>query len=211
MKLIVISSSHDVENEVSYVEAMMTEGLNYFHLRKPHYTTKDYVSYLEKFRPEFRSKIIIHSRHHLCKKYKLKGVHISRRHKKLLWRTWYRIYRMRINYKFQVSIPYHNLKEIQEKKNKKYEYMFLSPIFDSISKKGRKAAFKEKHLKKALQNATSEVIALGGVGLETIEKAHELGFDGVAVLGAVWEEKDPLEAFRKINEKCQQLSQMSLA
>jgi thiamine-phosphate pyrophosphorylase len=42
------------------------------------------------------------------------------------------------------------------------------------------------------------VLALGGVTAERLPQARALGFDGVAVLGAVWQAADPVAAFCEI-------------
>jgi thiamine-phosphate pyrophosphorylase len=39
------------------------------------------------------------------------------------------------------------------------------------------------------------VLALGGITVETAPRALALGFDGVAVLGAIWQAHDPVRAF----------------
>lgn len=72
------------------------------------------------------------------------------------------------------------------------KYQFLSPIFDSISKQGYRAAFDIKsdngkeELRDAISNATVPVYALGGVTVDKIPELESLGFSGAAFLGEVW-------------------------
>ncbi|NQX98055.1 MAG: thiamine phosphate synthase [Flavobacteriales bacterium] len=69
----------------------------------------------------------------------------------------------------------------------KEEYCFLSPIFDSISKKGYRANFEKSELKAFLKKERKiKVIALGGITEENYLEVLELGFDGGAFLGSVW-------------------------
>lgn len=92
---------------------------------------------------------------------------------------------------------FHSLKEMTDCREK-YDYAFLSPIFDSISKTGYKSKFDLQELKNSLllrRGAGGEVIALGGIDENTIHEAVDLGFDGVAVLGAIWLSEDPLKTF----------------
>ena len=101
------------------------------------------------------------------------------------------------------QIPsFHSLEEIDEYKAD-YHYAYLSPIFDSISKKGYRSAFDLKTLGSSLRQLKRNLIALGGIDEDKIEIVRELGFAGVAVLGAVWNGKYPIEKFRQIKEKCE--------
>ncbi len=67
------------------------------------------------------------------------------------------------------------------------EYCFLSPIYNSISKEGYTAKFDKKELKQFLKKDRKiKVIALGGIMEENYSEVLELGFDGGAFLGSVW-------------------------
>ena len=87
----------------------------------------------------------------------------------------------------------HTLEEVCRNKLHS-DYVFLSPIFDSISKQGYKAAFSEELLHEAhIAGIIDErVIALGGITPTNARKALSLGFGGVAVLGDVWQNADPV-------------------
>ncbi len=66
-------------------------------------------------------------------------------------------------------------------------YCFLSPIFDSISKRGYHAKFDKKELQEFLKKKrTIKVIGLGGVTSENYTELLDLGFDGGAFLGSIW-------------------------
>lgn len=88
---------------------------------------------------------------------------------------------------------------------------FLSPVFDSISKQGYKSKFDLRELRIFFQkqnilsdeNSRSEAIALGGVDEDKIQFCSELGFAGVAVCGAIWQNNNPLEKFKKLKALCQ--------
>ena len=101
---------------------------------------------------------------------------------------------------------FHSLEELENHKEK-YEYAFLSPIFDSISKVGYKSKFDLQELKRKspllLGEGQGGVIALGGIDESKIEICRQLGFAGVAVLGAIWQSENPSEKFLRIKEKCQ--------
>jgi thiamine-phosphate pyrophosphorylase len=104
---------------------------------------------------------------------------------------------------------FHSLKEMEDYKGKD-EYAFLSPVFDSISKPGYKSPFSDRmnrflKFKPELMTAIKgkNIIALGGIDEDKISMARKIGFAGVAVLGAIWNSKDPVQKFIKIKAKCQ--------
>lgn len=94
----------------------------------------------------------------------------------------------------------HTFEEVCANKEKS-DYVFLSPIFNSISKQGYKAAFTEQELRQAHADGIidDKVVALGGITPVNTLKALALGFGGVAVLGDVWQNADPIA---RIGEYC---------
>ena len=75
------------------------------------------------------------------------------------------------------------------------DYVFLSPLFDSISKAGYRSAVSLEEARSRLPLSEGRVVALGGVCAENIAWARLAGFDGAASLGAVWvTEGDRLDA-----------------
>lgn len=96
-----------------------------------------------------------------------------------------------------------------EKKN--FNYVFLSPIFDSISKSNYTSAFDMEVLKQASAHGIIDkrVMALGGITTENMAVAKELGFGGVVVLGDLWNRfnihstldyKELINHFRKLRK-----------
>jgi thiamine-phosphate pyrophosphorylase len=69
-----------------------------------------------------------------------------------------------------------------------YDYLFLSPIFDSISKSGYRSAFSNVELQEASDMGIidEKVIALGGVTLDKIAYLKKLKFGGVAMVGGIY-------------------------
>ena len=74
------------------------------------------------------------------------------------------------------------------KRKPKLNYVFLSPIFDSISKQGYRSAFDDATLKKASAEGIigQKVVALGGVTRERVALLEKYGFGGAAMLGDIW-------------------------
>lgn len=97
-------------------------------------------------------------------------------------------------------LKFHSLDELKNHKGK-YEYAFLSPIFNSISKQGYKSNFDLNEVKEKIKE--ENIIALGGIDEDKIEACRELGFAGVAVLGSVWKNSDPVGKFKSLKALCQ--------
>jgi len=108
-----------------------------------------------------------------------------------------------INYKWHERLlPWQgSVHSFEELKNFDYkEIILIGPIFDSISKPGYKSKFSKEELKTGIANwhSRTKLYALGGIDSENIGELAELGFDGAAVLGAVWNYADPVGAFERI-------------
>lgn len=180
MKLILISDPDTIDNEHAIIHALFKAGLSNYHLRKPEYTEDEMQDCIEKIDVRFRKNVVLHTHHQLCQKYSLKGVHYNKR------APYVPVSEIR---NLHQSIAVHSLKELAGLKGP-FNYVLLSPIFESISKPGYHAGFENEEVKKVLNELKNEkslsVIALGGIDESKIEKAREMGFAGVAVMGALW-------------------------
>ena len=81
----------------------------------------------------------------------------------------------------------HTLADVAAASRDVYDYVLLSPVFDSISRVGYTAApFPPTDVAATLSAADVPVLALGGVASTTAPAAARLGFAGAALLGSVW-------------------------
>ena len=94
-------------------------------------------------------------------------------------------------FKGTLSRSCHSIDELRHL-DRNLDYVFLSPVFDSISKPGYNAAFNQETLRHAASDGliNNRVIALGGVTSRHLPMVNELGFGGAAMLGAAW--PDPI-------------------
>lgn len=204
MKLSVISPEAHDSREISILHALFAAGLERYHLRKPNWSARELEIWLGNFSPSERSCIVVHSHPELVNPWGLAGAHErdGGRHDVPLqtltsvgWR----------------SRACHDLVTLRSALGH-FDAVLLSPIFASISKPGHgpsKELSGEK-IERILESRTSEqrrtqVFALGGIGETTTEECFRLGFDGVAVLGAVWSADDPTQAFKNLFELCKRL------
>jgi thiamine-phosphate pyrophosphorylase len=204
MKLILISPSKKQDSEIGMLLNMFEQGLQTYHLRKKNFSTRELKSYLEEIPAKYHKRIVIHSHHELALKYDLKGIYISRSHKKRKIRLWL----MEKWLKFRrghlaISTTIRNLEDILDVLPR-YNYIFISPVYDSLSGNFQ-AAFSEYNLKFNLKNKNVMAIARGGVSVNNIQKSYDLGFTGVAFYSSVWKSEKPLQEFLKIKEKFAEL------
>jgi len=209
MKIVLISKPSYTINEHQILTDLFELGLDNFHIRKPKFSKTEIVRFLELIPYMYRNRLILHSFHELAIEYGTKGVHFSDDKKKSLKEKALGIFKSKPLAKaadyssMQRSASLHSLNMLADC-NESFDYVFLSPIFDSISKKRYKSLFKNKEkLRSAVLKSNQRVIALGGVDAGKIKDVQAMGFSGVALLGAIWKHPDPVGAFLKIKEECE--------
>ena len=188
MKKIIISNPTDFEGEISLIEQLLIDKSLVFHLRKPEKSCEELSEILRRISPKFYQQIVLHSHHDLLKKYKLKGVHFTEMSRQKLsdeaFISTVKIWRKK---GLTVSFSLHSLEAIEQLPCKA-DYVFLSPIFQSISKVDYPSAFSVESLTHFFENrqSTVPVLALGGVSNDNIKTTQAIGFQGYALMGSVW-------------------------
>ena len=187
MKIIAITSPKIINEDVYLIRNLLKMGVFSIHLRKLEATIHECRQLLTQLTKEERAKIIIHDYPELYEEFSLKGIHINKN-----------ITSLPDGYNGFKTRSCHSFEEIEKYKNE-YDYLFLSPIFDSISKVGYKSNFTKKELLKASDKGIidSKVIALGGITLDMIPYFKELNFGGIAMIGGIYNTK-ALNDFKKI-------------
>lgn len=175
MRLVLISNPINTMSEYDTIATLLEAGVDQFHLRKPDGDEETILKYLNRIPKEFRPKVTLHGYRHLAIKYNLGGLHEPKGESFQNWEG-------------LKSRSLHSLDELSSHAD--LDYAFVSPVFDSISKEGYKSNFDPQELKTGLSAKTTKTktIALGGVDIHNAESAFDMGFDGIAVLGAIWEE-----------------------
>ena len=187
--IVVITPPYPVADEELIVNRLFENGLHLLHLRKLNAERDVYERFIQKIEPRFRERIIVHDYFDLVESYGLKGVHLKSHQADA--------FGDRDRYS-HVSVSCHSFEEIYGLPFTP-DYVFLSPVFDSISKQGYKSAFSRDMLKKGLAKTSVPIIALGGVKAENIATCRKAGFRGVALLGYLWENlSETLSRFEKI-------------
>lgn len=175
MKWITVTSPSFFDGEVSFLKLLLRHGVDLIHFRKPDATAEQCAEVLNRLTAEELSRVVVHQHFEQAVDFGLHGIHLNRRCPEPL-----------PGFKGSVSRSCHSLAEVEEWKPR-CQYVFLSPIFNSISKQGYKAAFTDAELSRAAADGIidNRVYALGGVTPSGIPKLKAWHFGGAAMLGCV--------------------------
>ena len=192
---LVITSPSFIPDEASFLHRLFVHGVDIVHLRKPGATAEECARLLDDLTSDDRRRIVIHDFFELAEPYGLKGIHLNARRSTVP-----------DGYEGHVSRSCHSLEEVKRYKDA-CDYVFLSPIFDSVSKQGYASAFTDATLRQASCDGIIDhkVVALGGVTPDKIDYLQQLNFGGAAMLGCVnciatlpeSRQIEALEAFRR--------------
>lgn len=206
MKIIIITLPEFFEGETALVNRLFEQGkIERLHLRKPKATEQQMAGWIEQIALPFRHLIVLHDHHQLAYSYKLGGIHLNSRNPDVpMWTEELQSQETLQNAvlpqagtaslwgNFTISRSCHSLNEVRRYK-KECDYLFLSPIYDSISKEDYGAAFSREELAEAKGEGLLQdnVIALGGISPDKLAEVELSGFAGAAMLGAFWQENIP--------------------
>lgn len=202
MRLTVISPEAEDARERRVLEGMVAAGLERYHLRKPTWTTARLEAWLAVLAPAVRRRIVLHQGHALVPRLGLGGRH---------WRDDGGAPARPDRAAGVATRSCHDLADLRGALGH-YDAVLFGPVFPSLSKPGHGGGRGEEEIEAGLERARrllaardaaarcTAVVALGGITASRIERCRAAGFDGVAVLGAVWLAPDPLAAFSELLE-----------
>ena len=187
---------------MDHVNALLASDIDYFHLRKPDFSSEQMSKYILEIDSKYHYKIMLHRHLDLINEFDLAGINLNKSDlgsisnsqeidKCHIQPLVVRDKKIEVNGKCidQVSYSAHS---INEARNLYFTtgYVFISPVFDSISKPNYKCKFSDlEALKFELENLDVSIIALGGVTKSRVDLIKDLGFDGYAMLGDFWNDK----------------------
>ncbi len=180
MKLAIMTKSTFFVEEDKILASLFDEGLDNLHLFKPG-SSPMYSERLLTLLPEDDHRhITVHDHYYLKQEYGLAGIHIDNP-----------AAAVPEGYKGKYSRTCTDLSQLKEMK-KKSQYVFLKNIFDCIEFKEEKSSFSLQQLERSAKEGLidKKVYALGGITLDNLRIAKELGFGGVVVCGDLWNQFD---------------------
>jgi thiamine-phosphate pyrophosphorylase len=193
MELIIISNPVCFIGEAVIINRLFEAGLKIFHLRKDNLGKVETEAYLKDINVIYHDRIALHRHHELVVDYNLKRVHLPEKVRKAGHCQF-------SSGSILKSTSIHRLGELTTLTG--YDYTFFSPVFNSISKPGYNGIVKD-DFEVEKGSAQTRVIALGGIDHTNIQKTKDMKFDGVAILGNIWNDpSQALENFHNIKEQC---------
>ena len=190
-KIVVISSPNHKEGEAKHIQDLIGAGLWRFHLRKPNWSADELRSLLKELPEACLRRVVLHRRRELLAEFPLAGYHLTSTETYPTGAC-----------PGTLSRSFHDLGSL-EACEEELNYVFIGPVFDSVSKQGYASAFEPSALRdffrKRRRDETSRIhtFALGGIVPDRVRVCLGLGFDGVAVLGGIWASRDPTKKLHR--------------
>jgi thiamine-phosphate pyrophosphorylase len=197
MIVTVVSPPGEVDGEAEVVQALCTAGLERYHLRKPGWEQARVADWLGRLPPSCCSRVVLHAHHALAERFRVGGVHFGDGDEP-------GDDRLGLPGGGLTSRSCHDPETLAARLSR-YDSLFFGPVFASLSKPGYGPA--PAHALDQVRALLSErdqsqrrarVLAIGGITPERLPTCSAMGFDGVAIVGAVWSTADPAAAFSKI-------------
>ena len=199
MKLVLMTQPTFFVEEDKILASLFDEGLDSLHLYKPGSSPMYSERLLTLLPSEYYSKIVVHDNFYLKEEFQLKGIHLNPGNEE-----------PPINYRGHISRSCHTIDELRSNRQG-MDYVFLSPVFDSISKPERKAGYSEQDLYNAARQGLIDrkVMAAGGINAQTLPLLADYGFGGAVILGDLWtrfnihsglDYKEVIAHFRKLRK-----------
>jgi thiamine-phosphate pyrophosphorylase len=162
--------------EDKILTTLFDEGLEDLHLYKPGSEPIYSERLLTLLSEDYHRKITVHDHFYLKEEYGLKGIHLNNATDE-----------PPIGYRGNVTRTCHAIDELKEAKRKS-SYVFLKSLFDSQTNPADKQSFSIETLQEAARRGLidKKVYAMGGMNLDNIQIAKDLGFGGVVICGDLW-------------------------
>ena len=194
--MIVITNPIPIENEIDLIHSLFAEGLDLLHVRKPDYSEEELKRFLSEL--GFRSQLVLHQHHQLAEEFGINRIHFREKDRVKISESPARFQKP---CRYIKSTSVHSMEDFDALSDV-FEYAFLSPVFRSISKENYKPTVDYRIELQKRANHKTKLIALGGLQSENIGQALGFGFDGIALLGTIWNSSKPIENYRL----CQQIA-----
>lgn len=196
--MIVITHPTAVANEINTIHSLFEHGLELLHIRKPEFSAIEMEKFVKAIGLEFRNKLVVHHHHHLAEDLGIIRLHLSEKERKEISTEKLYEYNER---RIRLSTSTHSIEGFNHLRLF-FQYAFLSPVFPSISKSNYQSETNLFEDIKNRSNFSTQLVALGGISSENIDKTIKAGFDDIALLGTIWNTENSIQNFKL----CQQIA-----
>jgi thiamine monophosphate synthase len=195
--LTVVTSEKPVPDESKVLHALLAAGLECLWLRKPGLDVHALADIFEAISPAYRARVMIPFslwRAHRVQD-NISGVHFSTSEREALS---YRELDLFSGQIARMSTPVHSREELLALPDM-FSQVIVSPLFDSISKAGypaNKSLWEVPGVRPDIAK-----IGLGGIHAGNMCQVFRSGFEGVTLMGSIWQATDPLAAWKHIRRQ----------
>lgn len=175
MKLIIQTLPTYFVEEDKIITALFEEGMDVLHINKPESEPLYMERLLSLLPTKVYGKIVIHQNYYLMKEHDLKGIHIDDPNVPVP-----------DGFKRHISRSTNKISDLKNFK-KECDYVMLHSLFDSLHDEV-KASLTIEEMQEARRAGLIDkhVYALGGMSLENVQQAKDMGFGGVVICGDLW-------------------------
>lgn len=186
MDVVVITSDEAVANELKIINELLKNGLQTLHIRKPKFSRAEFEEFIKAIPKEYHGRLVVHGNYNLAIKFKLKGVHMHRKHRSGKWKNSLKRFLLRLrNPNILISTTFHSLQSLREN-NITYDYVFLSQVFHANSHYNHSDSSGINLLRNSIANSNTRVYAMGGITTSKISVIKAAGFNGVGLSKSLW-------------------------
>lgn len=173
------------EIEIEIINELLQDKKDvFFHFKKNSINLIQQNNLLARLTRDILRRTVIHQIFESRTNFELKGIHYNSTE------------RLRNGNQQAISTSFHALDEISNTDS--YEYFFLSPVFDSISKPNYPSN-KSLTIKSLDKCITDKAVALGGINSSNLDEVKVKGFHHIALLGTIWHSKNPFQELDRIH------------
>lgn len=192
--LVVVSGSVSIPREADACNRLFDAGLEVLHLRKPNADEDVLHDLIQGIDPQYHDRLAWHQHHSLGQMWGMRRVHLTsavRQQTSNGQLEQWKAAGQTISTSIHAPEEYTTLPPT-------IDYALLGPVFPSISKPGYQPTTPLHRPKHSAQ--ATKVIAIGGIEPHRCQEVYTMGFDGIAVLGSIWQQGDPVENLKRLQE-----------
>ena len=171
-------------------------GVAYVQLREKNVTTRFFVEEairIKKILLPYKIPLIINDRVDVALACGAEGVHIGQDDMP------YKLVRKLMGTKAIIGLSVENWQDVEESQKLDVDYIGVSPVFATPTKKDTKEPWGLEGLKKIKAVSHHPLVAIGGINESNAADVIKAGADCIAVVSAICAAPDPIEATRTLN------------
>ncbi len=172
-RLIVVSPEVPIQDELKTATELLRTGQVIYHLRKSNWTREQFDQWLSHVPKAHLKHVTIHQHVELANEWKLGGVHFKSN-------------QIVEAFNGRISKSVHDLSELETVSDFPLDYIFYSPVFESISKPGYKSDLPIEKIAQLIGSVKIPVVGLGGIQKSNLLQLKDHGFSGAAFMGGFW-------------------------